>query len=142
MMSEDWEIACSDDEKYEIKQVELGKWEPSPELILKYYEELNSGQGYFELNWKCPGRRPPTPEKNEEQTENDNTVVEQKTEIKDEYFDFEVEKGQLSLRPSGEVGPRGSAKKKTTSLDAILFNMARHRRMDMMEEDPPEITRP
>lgn len=140
-MSEEWEIACSDDEKYEVKQVDSGKWEPPPELIIKYYDELNSGQKYFELNWKCPGRRPPTPEKTDEQKDNENTVSETKSEEKDEYFDFEVDKGPASLRPSGEVGPRGSAKKKTTSLDAILSNMARHRRMDMMEEDPPEISR-
>lgn len=136
-MTEDWEIACSDDEKYEVNQAESKNWEPPPDQIIKLYEELNKRQGYFELSWKCPGRRPPTPEKTEVHSE-ENTVVECKSEEKDEYFDFEVEKGQLMLRPSGEVGPRGSAKKKTTSLDAILSNMARHRRMDMMEEDPPE----
>ncbi|KAK9509027.1 hypothetical protein O3M35_006441 [Rhynocoris fuscipes] len=136
-MSDDWEIGCSDDEKYDVK-LRDGKWEPPPEEILRIYEELaKSDDTIIELTWTCPGRRPPTPEQTEEEVK-ESSNVEEKPQEKDEYFDFEIEKGQLCLRPSGDVGPRGSAKKKTTSLDAILSNMARHRRMDMMEEDPPK----
>lgn len=137
-MSDDWEIVCSDDEKYDVKKRDGNKWEPSPEQMLKLYEELDKGPGYFELNWKCPGRRSPTPEKIEEQSESESTNIDDKNDEKDYNFDFEIEKGQLRLRPSGESGPRLSAKKKTTSLDAIISNMERYRRLDMMEEDPPE----
>ncbi|XP_073996269.1 PTIP binding protein Pa1 [Rhodnius prolixus] len=135
-MSDDWEVLCSDDEKYDLKLRENGKWEPPPEEILRIYEELaKSEETILDLSWTCPGRRAPTPEQTEEEVK-EKCTVEDKPQEKDEYFDFEVEKGQLCLRPLGDVGPRGSAKKKTTSLDAILSNMARHRRMDMMDEDP------
>lgn len=135
-MSEDWEIGCSDDERYGMMLTQDNKWQPPPEIILSLYEKLDRNEP-VELEWKCPGRREPTPDVTEE-PEEEEKEDEVKLQIKDEYSDFEVEKGQLKLRPSGDVGPRGSAKKKTTSLDAILSNMERHRRMDMMEQDPPQ----
>uniref|UniRef100_A0A146M054 PAXIP1-associated protein 1 n=1 Tax=Lygus hesperus TaxID=30085 RepID=A0A146M054_LYGHE len=137
LASDDWEIGCSDDEKYEVKLRDNGQWEPDPPQVIEYLERLaNSEEGLLSISWVCPGRRPPTPEINEDDIKMEANNDEGKEDEKDDYFDFEIEKGELCLRPSGDVGPRGSAKKKTTSLDAILSNMARHRRMDMLDQDP------
>ncbi|BES87679.1 Hypothetical protein NTJ_00483 [Nesidiocoris tenuis] len=133
---ENWEIGCSDDENYDIKLRENGKWEPEPGQIADCFERLaSSNDGLLNISWVCPGRRPPTPEINEDEIKLEPSN-DDKEDAKDDYFDFEIEKGELCLRPSGDIGPRGSAKKKTTSLDAILSNMARHRRMDMLDQEP------
>jgi len=39
-----------------------GKWLPPPEDIINLYEALDR-QENIELEWQCPGRRPPTPTK-------------------------------------------------------------------------------
>ncbi len=74
-------VDCSDDEKYDIKLKVSGfvniwfniwlyltfrgdfkenKWLPPPEEVIRLYEAIES-QEYLELEWQCPGRRPPTP---------------------------------------------------------------------------------
>ncbi|XP_014255476.1 PAXIP1-associated glutamate-rich protein 1-like [Cimex lectularius] len=134
--NDDWELACSDEEKYEVK-LHGRKWQPPVERIVELFEKLSgSDEGLLPISWTCPGRRPPTPEAKEEDAGQDEEEEGDKPQEKDTYLDFEDENAKLCLRPAGDVGPRGSAKKKTTSLDAILSNMARHRRMDMMDEDP------
>lgn len=52
-------------------------------------------------------------------------------------FDFQDEMSQLKLtvRQPGDCTPKGSAKKATTSLNSILSNMARHRKLELMEKD-------
>lgn len=51
-------------------------------------------------------------------------------------FDFQEEMSHLNLavRPTGDNTPKGSAKKKTTTFDAILSNMARHRKLNMISD--------
>lgn len=50
-------------------------------------------------------------------------------------FDFEEDISQMNLnRLDGRKELKGSAKKKTTSLDAVLSNMARHQKLDNMLE--------
>lgn len=133
----DAEIDCSDDEKYDIKLRDNGDWEPEPSVIADLYCQMEI-EGYIELEWQCPGRRPPTPQSSNDNKEyTDDRTNEIKEEEDKSDFDFKDEMSQLrlSVRPAENVGPRGSAKKKTTSLDAILSNMARHRKLDMMEQD-------
>lgn len=133
----DWEIGCSDEEAFELTDEKTARnWEPSPEEIVELFDKLDKGE-ILQLDWQCPGRRPPTPDDaNDSQNNNHDEASELKHEEKSD-FDFEDDMAQLrlSVRKSGNVEPRGSAKKKTTSLDAILSNMARHRKLDMMEDD-------
>ena len=37
-------------------------WTPDPATVLRLYTQLEKGPGWLELDWKCPGRRAPTPE--------------------------------------------------------------------------------
>ncbi|KAL3278861.1 hypothetical protein HHI36_016380 [Cryptolaemus montrouzieri] len=117
-MSEIWNIECSDDE---FKDIE-GPWEPSAETIDNLYSILDKGK-IPELNWKCPGYRTPSPEIKEQNEESRSEEVENKSD-----FDFMDEMGtpKLKIRNKGEDTLKGSAKKKTTSLDGVLNNMRRH----------------
>ena len=90
-----------------------------------------AGPGWLELDWKCPGRRPPTPP-----DEADNGAEEEDTaqdDEKDMAFDFEDEFSSSDnfntpqQRRLGGGGLKGSARKKTTSLDGVLSNMRRHK---------------
>lgn len=134
---DDVEIDCSDDEKYDIKLRDNGEWEPEPSVIVELYNRMES-DGFIELEWQCPGRRPPTPQSssdNKDNTDEKTTEVVEEDDKSDFEFRDEMSQLRLSVRPAENVGPRGSAKKKTTSLDAILSNMVRHRKLDMMEQD-------
>lgn len=65
--TDDWEIGCSDDEKYDVKLRENGKWEPETGQIVELLEKLaSSEEGLLNISWVCDGRRPPTPEINED----------------------------------------------------------------------------
>jgi len=62
---DDWCIPCSDDEKYEI----------TPEEMKDLFEKVARNEPLV-LEWKCPGRRSPTPEPPTE-----NPAVEEKMEL-------------------------------------------------------------
>ncbi|CAH1366515.1 hypothetical protein MTP99_007826 [Tenebrio molitor] len=118
-MENEWNVDCSDDEYKDAR----GIWEPPPEVIEKYYEQLSKGE-IPELNWKCPGYRAPSPEVQEApQTEVEPKQIEDKSD-----FDFmdETTSPRLKIRNKGEEALKGSAKKKTTSLDGVINNMRRH----------------
>ncbi|CAG9856174.1 unnamed protein product [Phyllotreta striolata] len=118
-MEEDLEIECSDEELKDSKQ----PWEPRPEEIDRLYTMLENG-GTQELHWKCPGYRSPSPEV----TEDPDDEGESKGPDEPTDFDFmdEVTSPKLKIRNKGEETLKGSAKKKTTSLDGVLNNMRRH----------------
>ncbi|XP_054280469.1 PAXIP1-associated glutamate-rich protein 1 [Macrosteles quadrilineatus] len=131
-----FDMECSDEE---FRPKDGVPWEPLPDEIAELFDRIDRGVP-IDIEWTTPGRRPPTPTpKFDSQNEEDN-VDEHRPEEKSD-FDFQDEMSNLKLsakaiRPVGsEAGPRGSAKKKTVSLDAILSNMARHRKLDMMEDD-------
>jgi len=65
---DDWSVPCSDDEKYEI----------SPEDMKEMFEKVARNEP-LTLEWKCPGRRSPTPEPPIE-----NIKVEEDMEMEDE----------------------------------------------------------
>jgi PAXIP1-associated protein 1 len=50
----------------------------------------------------------------------------------------EMSAPKFTPRRTGEGGPKGSAKKKTTSLDGILSNIRRHRKLEEMEKKASE----
>ncbi|XP_044755852.1 PAXIP1-associated glutamate-rich protein 1 [Coccinella septempunctata] len=118
MSEESFNIDCSDDELREVQT----SWEPSPEKIEKLYNIIERGE-IPELQWKSPGYRMPTPERKEQNEENKTVEIENKSD-----FDFMDEMGtpKLKIRNKGEETLKGSAKKKTTSLDGVLSNMRRH----------------
>ncbi|XP_022201365.2 PAXIP1-associated glutamate-rich protein 1 [Nilaparvata lugens] len=96
---------------------ENGLWEPEPEVMFKYLMELES-KGYCELQWECPGRRPLTPQDTDDRSDDHENTTGEAHEEDNSDFEFKDEMSQLKLpvRPAGEnPGPRGSAKKKTTS---------------------------
>jgi len=65
---EEWSVPCSDDEKYEI----------TPDDMKQLFEKVARNEPLV-LEWKCPGRRSPTPEPPAEKLD-----VEVKMEIEDE----------------------------------------------------------
>ncbi len=72
---EDFYAECSDEEKYNPSNVEKDAWEPSPEDIKRLYEKLANGEK-LEIQWKCKGRRSPTPERKADPMEAEQEVVE------------------------------------------------------------------
>lgn len=80
--SEDWYIDGSDDEKYNPGQgQDKGVWHPRPENILDLFEKLEKNK-VLELTWKCPGRRPPDREEEEEVDTCPDTSMEVETDVK------------------------------------------------------------
>ena len=79
----DWFVCCSDEEKYTSTGCEKGKlkWAPRPEKVLELFTEIEKGEkegnhlylteSCLKLDWKCPGRRPPTPSDDSEMEEGD-----------------------------------------------------------------------
>ena len=71
--NEDWFVSCSDEEKYTSTGCKKGKlqWTPKPEVMIQLFEQIDKGEkegnclylteSNLNLEWKCPGRRPPTP---------------------------------------------------------------------------------
>uniref|UniRef100_A0A1B6KC38 PAXIP1-associated protein 1 n=1 Tax=Graphocephala atropunctata TaxID=36148 RepID=A0A1B6KC38_9HEMI len=136
---DDFELACSDDEMAMKDGVE---WEPKPEEIVELFEALDQNK-ILSLDWKCPERRPLTPVVEDVKQYIDHSNIE---DIEDKSgFDFEDESSPMKMpvRPHGtDLGLRGSAKKRTTNFDDILSNMARHRKLDMMEVDEDALNLP
>ncbi|XP_076756580.1 PTIP binding protein Pa1 [Xylocopa sonorina] len=140
---EDWSIGCSDDEKYESTDGK-NEWTLKPDDILTLIETLEANGKVLELEWKCPGRRGPSPllSNNRQQ---ENGAQEYKTEEKSD-FDFmdEMSSPRLPVRRTGESTPKGSAKKKTASFHCVLSTMKRHRRLEQQEinSNPKKIESP
>lgn len=74
------DVDVSDDEKYNANNVFQGLWIPYPDQVAEMFEKLDNG-GLPVLKWKCPGRRPPEVEKEDEDMDiEQKLVVEQKIE--------------------------------------------------------------
>ncbi|WAR03239.1 hypothetical protein MAR_009797, partial [Mya arenaria] len=88
---------CSDDETYNPAKGMKGTWQPKAEDILAVFEQLKEKK-VLELNWKCPGRRPPGSENEEKEVVKEETVTtpvkteEQRPAIPNE-FDFDDDDG-------------------------------------------------
>lgn len=67
---EEFNIDCSDEELKDCQD----SWEPPPEVIEKYYEQLSKGE-IPELSWKCPGYRSPSPDVKESQQDDTETKM-------------------------------------------------------------------
>lgn len=125
-----------DEEIFSKLEVVSGKYIPPQSEFLKRLESFASGQE-FTLQWKCIGRRAPTPE-NEETNELENGQFAQEenrvNKDVDEGFEFEDETNQLNLSSvRRNATPQGSSKKtRTNSLQSILSHIARHQKIDML----------
>ncbi|XP_066601327.1 PAXIP1-associated glutamate-rich protein 1 isoform X2 [Prorops nasuta] len=127
---EDWSVDCSDDEKYEIDG--KNEWTIKPEDLMLLIDSMEANKGLLNLEWKCPGRRGPSPVPSDNQQ--DHSMQEYKAEEKSD-FDFmdEMSSPRLPVRRAGESTPKGSAKKKTASFNGVLSTMLRHRRLEQQE---------
>ena len=120
-------------------------WTPDPATILRLYKEMEEGPGWLELDWKCPGRRPPSPPEDQDQEEEEEQAPD---DSKDLAFDFEDEFASTpSMSTPGQRRPpggalKGSARKKTTSLDGVLSNMRRHKLEEDNMQNPEKETPP
>lgn len=82
---EEWAVECSDEENYKIGRDD----------IIEFYTRIANGEA-LELEWKCPGRRSPTPEPNTENVEeaevvNREPVTEQKWDFECGYVFYELQ---------------------------------------------------
>ncbi|KAG7301958.1 hypothetical protein JYU34_013402 [Plutella xylostella] len=133
IQGDDWDLQCSDDEISKAG-IYIGKeWLPDPAELDDLYNNIDK-TGTLPLEWKCPGRKAPSPVT---VNKDDHTELPQSPAREEKSdFDFmdEVSSLRLRVRREGEDTLRGSAKKKTTSFDGILSNMIRHKRIEQMEK--------
>ncbi|PNF22854.1 hypothetical protein B7P43_G16599 [Cryptotermes secundus] len=132
---DDWNVPCSDDENYGVRGKET--WEPSPGDIAALYDRVDR-EGVLELDWQCPGRRVPSPAQDDFYQEDEESLESKPEEKSDFDFMDEMSAPKFTPRRTGEGGPKGSAKKKTTSLDGILSNIRRHRKLEELEKQASE----
>ncbi|KAL0107685.1 hypothetical protein PUN28_014767 [Cardiocondyla obscurior] len=129
---EDWCVECSDDEKYETD--DKRKWNIKAEDIVSLIEELEVNNCVLlDLEWKCPGRRGPSPVPSnnlQQELKSPEYKIEEKSD-----FDFmdEMSSPRLPVRRIGESTPKGSAKKKIASFNGVISTMLRHRRLEQQE---------
>ncbi|CAH4035214.1 unnamed protein product [Pieris brassicae] len=134
IQGDDWDYPCSDDEILSSGIVIGKSWMPDPTELEELYKTIEINET-INLEWRCPGRRAPSPvpvsNENQPKTMEVSPVREEKSD-----FDFMDEMGSLHLRVrrEGEDTLRGSAKKKTTSFNGILSNMIRHKRIEQLEK--------
>ncbi|KAJ0180849.1 hypothetical protein K1T71_002934 [Dendrolimus kikuchii] len=133
LQGDDWDLPCSDDELSKCG-VFIGKnWMPDPGELEELYKNIDK-TGTLSLEWKCPGRRAPSPVPVSKENQSEIPVSPIREEKSDFDFMDEVSSLHLRVRREGEDTLRGSAKKKTTSFDGILSNMIRHKRIEQMEK--------
>ncbi|KAL5017323.1 hypothetical protein ScPMuIL_006912 [Solemya velum] len=129
--SEDWYIDGSDDEKYNPSQEEKGLWRPRAENILELFDRLET-EKVLELSWKCPGRRPPDQEEEEEVDTCPDTSMEVEADVKIEQkpqipteFDFDdsaadIVSTKMTPRTPGSKTPRTP---KRATMDKVLHDI-------------------
>ncbi|KAM3956600.1 PTIP binding protein Pa1 [Aphomia sociella] len=133
IQGDDWDLPCSDDELSKCG-ITIGKsWMPDPAELEELYKNIENS-GTLSLEWKCPGRRAPSPVPVSKTNQSEMPVSPVREEKSDFDFMDEVNSLNLRVRKEGEDTLRGSAKKKTTSFDKILSNMIRHKRIEQMEK--------
>ncbi|XP_022085622.1 PAXIP1-associated glutamate-rich protein 1-like [Acanthaster planci] len=141
-LDEDWDVLGTDDEKDETRKKKTsGVWMPDVNVIIDLYQKLDK-EGVLELQWKCPGRRPPPEEIDEKKEETPMTETElEKPEAKEEKqeeepteFDFDVDAPSVTnmapRRTPGSGQALGSGKKRVARMDKIFDDMLRHKRID------------
>ncbi|XP_063395110.1 PAXIP1-associated glutamate-rich protein 1-like [Cydia fagiglandana] len=132
LQGDDWDLPCSDDELSK-HGTNIGKsWVVEANELEELYNTIDKG-GTLSLEWKCSGRRAPSPIPVTKESKPEVLVSPVREEKSDFDFMDEVSSLRLRVRREGEDTLRGSAKKKTTSFDGILSNLIRHKRIEQME---------
>merc|ERR1712060_529340 len=164
--------ACSDEEN--CKKGKL-QWTPKPEVMIQLFEQIDKGEkegncmylteSNLNLDWKCLGRRPPTPsdESDMDDYEDDEDFESQESSSSTGVssasllaggsaknnassskndFDFDADDDGMLSTPRGKLQLassskelRGSARKKTTDLNSILSNMKKHKELSKIEQN-------
>ncbi|XP_037074647.1 PAXIP1-associated glutamate-rich protein 1-like [Pollicipes pollicipes] len=127
--TDDWVLECSDDERFAGWTEVDGEPMPPLDELQRLYARVESGDPPT-LAWRCLGRRPLDADAPDE--DEDEPV--QLPDMSD--FDFggdDVAQPVETPRRQPGAAPRGSAKKKSTSLDKILKNMKRTRELEAKE---------
>lgn len=136
---DDWVAECSDDENYKL----------TPTDIIELYQRIGRGEN-LELEWKCPGRRSPTPERNEENVAikeevNGESITEHRVVVAE--FDFDelaISDAASAITPRrssvGSVKTPRSNQKRVAQLDKIMNDMRRHRKMDEESRKTPGVS--
>ncbi|XP_053696337.1 uncharacterized protein LOC128743733 [Sabethes cyaneus] len=126
-------MSSTDDDNWSMQCCELDDLIPAPEELESGYVALENGTYPLELNWKCPGRRPPSPVQKDEPKPAE--IVEKEQPTKNKEFDFmdDVALPQMRVRTQNS-GPKGSAKKKTTNFAGVLDQMKKHGRLTPLKD--------
>ncbi|XP_026289460.1 PAXIP1-associated glutamate-rich protein 1 [Frankliniella occidentalis] len=127
-----WSVDCSSDEENGSSKIEHI---PPPSERVRLYETLDSTNGPLPIQWNWPhGRRAPLDSSGfieEDDEEEESIKIEEKSD-----FDFDFDESATPILRKGKAsGPKGSAKKKTSSFSGILSNMRRHRQQERMEKE-------
>ena len=142
--SEEWYVACSDEEVYSKNGYVKGKmksWQPPPVEMVEILERIDKNEAQsLRLDWTCPGRRPPTPSTESEYSDSDDEAARLEAKAAKD-FDFDADEdmnmtpmARKSLPGSAKRELKGSARKRTTDLKSILSSMERHRKMGEAEQ--------
>ncbi|KAK2161558.1 hypothetical protein NP493_1576g00018 [Ridgeia piscesae] len=142
----EWLAECSDEELYNYSG-EKGVWQLSPPEILSLYEKLAKGET-LELEWKCGERRSPSPEQVPVVEEVVPVVEEKPEEVKVSVpeFDFDEVKEEERIitprrTPGSSKAPR-SAQRRVASMDKIMGDILRRRKMDNKDRNTGTPHRP
>ncbi|KAL7292488.1 hypothetical protein TKK_0014064 [Trichogramma kaykai] len=138
---ENWSVECSDDEKYEFNK--KNEWIPKPDDLLALIDEMENNNRVLKLEWKCPGKRAPSPVTTINNHQ-ENPTMEFKPPKENSDFDFmdEMSSPRQPVRRIGESTPKGSAKKKTATFNGVLTTMLRHRRLEQEIGSSPKKSEP
>uniref|UniRef100_A0A336M451 CSON010314 protein n=1 Tax=Culicoides sonorensis TaxID=179676 RepID=A0A336M451_CULSO len=107
---------------------ELEDCEPTPEELDAIYTTLDKG-GFIELQWKCPGKRAPSPIRKEE-VKPIETPEQKAKAAKEMEFDFMDDVALPTMRQRTQT-PKTGNKKKTTNFAGVLDQMKKHGRFSV-----------
>lgn len=132
--SEDWCVACSDEE---VELPAPGQpWMPPPSEIQRLYELL-AAQGTLELQAEILPRRPPTPEAQSEEERSDEEPEAKEEEEEKPHMPTEFDFDDEPMTPKDSLidrrrTPGGSARsqKREARLDKVLSDMKRHKKLE------------
>ncbi|XP_025424500.1 uncharacterized protein LOC112693574 isoform X3 [Sipha flava] len=110
---------------------------PEPSEIFSLYKTLESGNASsLKLEWICPGRRELTPDDSQVSQNSTNDLCDITDSLDQSDFNFQEDISHIDLnRKDGKKELKGSAKKRTTSFNTVLSNMARHQKLDNMSDE-------
>lgn len=117
---------------------ELDDCEPSPEELDAIYTLLDKG-GMIELNWKCSGKRAPSPIRKEESKPIETTEQNVKSSREME-FDFMDDVALPQMRQRNQTPKSTTKKKTTTNFAGVIDQLRKHGRLSTNPPGTPSST--